>query len=565
MENAEDSSTLTTLARRTARNLRTVAYPEDKLPSTGHYYPLNYVWREEPRIVLLLRLLRSLKNSPEAAGGMDISSVAGLRLKDLRQWVLRGKPVDPGHVMSAVSWACGMACEFCYQKGTPAAMKPRRLATTEAEMSTRIKYYDPETGGRLFDKTNFDTDEMLNHPDALQFMRQLRAKTSEPFYDITTNGKPLSEAAAACLKALEPLEMGVSLDTVDPSLRREILHDPEPEQAAQGVRLLLRHEIPFAVSIVAWPRLGVDDLERTIRFADEQLALFVRVCLPGYSRFFPSPPEGDMERFWAAVVQRVRALRRELSTPLVVLPSLYEELLLDEPPNAPWLQGVIRNSPAARAGLRRGDRILTIGGIPVHSRPQAIEVLKGAQAQGLWRIELDVAGNGGTRKAVLFETGHPRTYRYPYLKEYLPVLRNPFGLMLADGPDPWLGQQIHAAAEQHGATGVVVLTSWLLRRSISDQLGRVKKESERCTVELCVPPNRYFGGSVRMGDLLLNSDFTAFIREDLSTRAERPDLVLIPTTPFSSWARDLLGRCNREIQRSSPIPVEFLPARRIWT
>jgi hypothetical protein len=553
------------LAARTLRSISAVAEVERRLPASSQYYPLNYVWRDEPRVPLLLRLLRSVRTGASAAAMPGLEELGGVRLRDLHQWLVTGDSADPGRVMSAVSWSCGMACEFCYQKGTPREMKPRRLSTSPEEMATRIRYYDPGRGARLFDKTNFDTDEMLNHPEALRFMRDLRAKTREPFYDITTNGKPLTEAVVTELKQLGPLEIGVSLDSVDAQLRKVVLGDPHPHRAPDGVRQLERHGIPFAVSVVAWPALGLDDMEQTIRFAADHSASYVRVCLPGFSRYFPTPPSEPMEGFWEAVVRRVRRLRQALDMPVVVLPSLYEELLAEEPATAPWLQGVIRHSPAARAGLKRGDKLVSIGGIPLRGRPQAAHILKSAQAEGVWRIELEVARNGATSKEILFETGHARTYRYPYLKEYLPVLRNPYGMMLGDGPDPWLGEQIHAIAERRGAVNVAVLTSWLLERSVRLQLEEVPADARRCTPELFVPANRYFGGSVRMGDLLTNADFVSYIREELAPRSSPPDLVLIPATPFTSWARDLLGRCNREIQRSSPIPVEFVPARRIWT
>ncbi|MDD4859053.1 MAG: hypothetical protein PHR56_02485, partial [Dehalococcoidales bacterium] len=77
---------------------------------------------------------------------------------------------------------------------------------------------------------------------------------------------------------------------------------------------------------------------------------------------------------------------------------------------------------------------------------------------------------------------------------------------------------------------------------------------------------RYFGGNIFMGDLLVVQDFIDAIAEYIERTGKRPDLVIIPSSPFnlSGWGRDLTGRVYLDIQRHAGVPVELLPCETIF-
>ena len=66
-------------------------------------------------------------------------------------------------------------------------------------------------------------------------------------------------------------------------------------------------------------------------------------------------------------IQRLRPLT---DCPLILRPGLFEEYLDPEAVDAPRLIGVIKNSPAAGAGLRMGDRLTVINGLPSKPGPK---------------------------------------------------------------------------------------------------------------------------------------------------------------------------------------------------
>jgi len=81
-----------------------------------------------------------------------------------------------------------------------------------------------------------------------------------------------------------------------------------------------------------------------------------------------------------------------------------------------------------------------------------------------------------------------------------------------------------------------------------------------------VPENRFFGGNIFMGDLLVVGDFIRCIEKHGAKEGGNPDLVVIPSSPFnlSQWGRDLTGRCYLDIERETGIPVALLPCDTIF-
>jgi hypothetical protein len=398
------------------------------------------------------------------------------------------------------------------------------------------------------------------HPHFFKVLRLLREKTSNVFR-ITTNGTTLTPEAISQLVEMKPVYLYHSLNSASPSRRRKLMRDKNPEIAIDALPLLKDAGIPYAVVIVPWPvdSIGemLDDLSSTIAYADEHDCHLVQINLPGYFRHFSAEKLFDLDEVWSATVSCIRALRHNITCPIVVMPSMYEENLYEGRKNLPRVIGLVKNSPAAMSGLRQGDRILEIGGIAIASRPQARDLLFALQRSENREASLTVERD----KRILKLSLNLEDFSYPYSRDtdrHLGIIFIGTGLRMSyvEG----LKQIIDARRARH----VLFLSSALVKPTFEQLLAESHLFGE-LRIDVQVPRNNFFGGNVFMGDLLVVQDFIDFIEEYLE-RKEKPDLIVIPSSPFnlSQWGRDLTGRVYLDIERAVGIPVELLECSTIY-
>jgi NifB/MoaA-like Fe-S oxidoreductase len=525
-----------------------------------HYYPLQHFRAEEPRVLLLDCLLRGCLRLGRIHGAGSESQVTGWSLRDLEHWLVN-EETDPGSMLGNISWYCKVKCKFCYQIGHPPELQSPRFTTPREEIETKIRYYRPEQKQRLFHATNYDTNEILTYPGVIELMRLLREKTDKPFYNITTNGVPLTERMISDLKPLLPFELGISINSTNPALRKKLMRDKQPEVAISSMLRLREENIPFLASIVAWPEFTIEDLEQTIRDLDRIPPAEIRVCLPGYSRYFSAEPLFDRDEIWQGIVNLVRRLRGELTVPIIPLPSVYEEYLHDEFHNQPYVQGVVPGSPASRAGVRRGDVLVGANNVGLPNRPAARFAITKMHEDGISLVWLKVRREGQEIDLVLKESAD--SFEFPYTRHLAALHRMPYGLLLPQGLGHEVTGQIRHLAARHRAQRILILSSTLMRGPMQQILAETGG-IEGAEVEWAVPENRYLGPNIFMGDLLTVQDFVDFIREHQAAGGLRPDLVLIPSSAFSTWRRDITGRTFFEIGRLTGLPVDLMQVTRIW-
>jgi hypothetical protein len=153
----------------------------------------------------------------------------------------------------------------------------------------------------------------------------------------------------------------------------------------------------------------------------------------------------------------------------------------------------------------------------------------------------------------------------PHGYPYEPQTDHHLGMIfMGAGFRPSLLEDLKALITNHQARNVLLLSSPLVK-PVFLQLLQESSLFGGIQIQVEVPENRYFGGNICMGDLLVVRDFIEAIREYLRKNPP-PDLVVIPSSPFSlgQWRRDLEGRVFTEIERSVGLPVALLDCEPIY-
>jgi NifB/MoaA-like Fe-S oxidoreductase len=516
----------------------------------------------EPRIPHIKRVLESLLSVIVLESDGKPVKVDGFRLKDLNHWLVPSAG-DPAEVFDHLATRCDCDCSFCYLKGNPPSLaldQPERKNEEEwEEVRTRLKYFSPPGKRSLFPSLGCSY-EIFSHPKVLDLLRELRKKTDRPFR-ISTNGNRLTRDFIRELALLKPVYLYLSLNSSSPRRRREIMGAAHSDTAIHSLPLLKEWGIPFAVIIVPWPfpskEVMLSDLKETVAYADRHDAHLVEVSLPGYTRYFSPKPIFDHEEVWSSIVSEVRTLRQEVQCPVLVKPSLYEENLHERKFNLAAVIGLIKNSPAARCGIQKGDLILSIGGLRVSSRPQARDLLHLHHQNRTTSLSLSVQ-----RGREFLELNFlPGQHLYPYT----PETDHHLGMIfMGAGFRPSLLEDLKSLIKTHEASNVLFLASRLVK-PVFLQLMRESSLFGGIQIQVEVPENRYFGGNICMGDLLVIRDFIQAIKEHLRKNPS-PDLIILPSSPFSlgQWGRDLEGRVFTEIERSVGVPVALLACEPIY-
>lgn len=424
---------------------------------------------------------------------------------------------------------CNVNCIFCSHRQNPPGIESFFLPPLEwEEIEDLVSYLSPVKKIVIGESTTRIMEgEPFTHPRLMAILQLIRQRLPLTPIQITTNGTLLTKEILLELKKLEPLEIIISLNSACPCKRTELMGTKGSTQAILAVELMAQEHISFHGSIVALPWLtGWEDLEYTLDYLDKFQAQTTRIFLPGFTRYqkdIPTLPEG-----WENELEvYVRERRRNYMTPLTLEPAGLTNLQA-------FITGVVKDSPAQRAGLNCNDEILAINGLAPFSRVEAFYMLN---KSGVY--VLDIRRELGISATVQLTIGEGEKS----------------GLVMDYDLDPVTIDQLCKNIKKARVVKPLILASqWgepLLRT------GLLKAGLEQLAGRVLAVANLTFAGNIKAAGLLLVDDFAATFRQFISEGGEA-DYLVLPAVAFDSRGRDLQGINYLSLEEKFKIKVQLV-------
>ena len=541
--------------------------------SNRQYESTNSILLTETRIEEIRKELKALLRIFKFESNGEPIDVDGFQLRNIADWA--DYPSSLSDIFWHLSSVCNYSCEFCYEKGNPPGFpiqNATRMATAK-EIETRLRHYDPAKRKGIFTVRTAINEPFVNK-HAMTFLKQMRLRSPNELISFVTNGSFLTEEVVQEIAQLQPVFFNVSMYSTDIEVRKNIIKDRKPDRAIRAVELLKKYKVPCMANLVMWPTITLEDMEKTVRFMAENGATVMRICLGGYSKYLKGDfPRFKPEEYWPIVVEEVERIRPNYAMPIIVEPNSYTCHDTET-----RIEGVVSGSPADKAGLLRGDKLLAINNEKVHARMELLSKLRNStdKSTGHYRppgvvgatqafesqnssfVNLSVQRGEQVFDVTLvrFDPDCMNTFPYGTIANYHDFM---YGLVITDCLKYSSLLNARQIITRRSAQHTLLLSSVLIEPMVQYMLDR-SKAFDGLNVDIRIAENIYFGGSINAGDLLVVEDFIAAIRAFISEERNPPDLVLIPESPFASsmWGRDLTGQPWTDIERIVGIPVELI-------
>ena len=533
-----------------------------------HYEAIFSYTRNDARLELINNGLERALGQGQFTRSGKILGVDGFRLRNLPQWA--NYPFSSlDHNIGSISSYCNCDCEFCYEKGTrQAGISLGKAQLSLRELETRIRYYSVESKKGLLSSSRFSLEPFTN-PYCMQILERMHEAAPEEFINLTTNGSFLNEDIIGKLSRLRPIILMVSMNAGTVEVRTRTMRDRKTggdEIAFASLPVLRKYEIPFMASYVPWPSKPLSDMEDMVRFVDENDGFMVRICMPSWTNSSAREAPFDTQLYWKQILKVVERLRQEVSVPIHLMPNMYQLQTI-----RPVIQGTIKNSPAAEAGMKYRDLIVAIDGEPVYSRPEAANWLATRfETQGVAAKHFTIIRDGKQLEISISGSRDQADLKYPYRWATMPGFPrrwvNASGILLADGFQLGSFMQLKEIVEEYAGKRVLFYISDLAEPHFSEGmtlLGEAAGFVDCCEFHVEKLWPRYWGGNVVIGDLWTFHDLIEQTRTWIERNRIRPDVVIVPWTFLSRGGRDLVENCPLDFEQALDIEFRPLPCSQI--
>jgi len=292
-----------------------------------------------------------------------------------------------------------------------------------------------------------------------------------------------------------------------------------------------------------------------IKYADKcGPKFYIRVALPIATRyhrpdFLLSPNKIQM------IIAFIKQIRKEVETPIIITVALEGENDLSA-----RIEGIIKNSPAQKAGLQSEDVILEINNRKIKSRTDCNilleEIYQRIKKQETIPVNLIIQ-----RDKRIFEIDLAKYFSdtQPNLK--VGMGQKPvgwFGLLIPDDVDFNVLEQIRNIVENKKLTNPIMLTSKIMFPFWKKAIRENPDLNFPTQIEILPVKNWYFGGNVNVAGLQTVDDQIYSVLKWQKKTNKKPGALFISATIFSSFGIDIKGDSVKKLEYTIGCPVYIL-------
>lgn len=433
---------------------------------------------------------------------------------------------ERGNIL-AITSGCGARCVFCSHHNNPGDVRTLRIGMrTLDEIRAVMPLLKPDREITIGESaTRIIEGEPTMHPDFSQILTELRAGFPYTPIAVTTNGHYLTEELVRHISKTGRVLVNLSLNSASVAGRKTLMGDSEEKArtAIDSVKHLRDYGVPFQGSLVAMPNLtGYDDIKSSIGYLANNGAQSVRVFAPAFSKFVKEDIFPDPETIMEELREHIPWLSGGLPCPVLLEPSMVRDLRCT-------LSGVIKDSPAWRGGLRRGDEIIAIDGKTPRCRVEAFDML---EAEGRHDI---IYLHGGTQRHAGLYWAEPGAS----------------GIAMEYDFDPARAEYIKRAALT--APGhVLALCSEFAFPILAAVTERF--DIPRHSMTIVSVKNETFAGTIRAAGLLCVSDYLKAFGAYTASH-QKPGAVMLPAESFDYLGSDLKGDHFTRLREAFGVPA----------
>jgi len=438
------------------------------------------------------------------------------------------KSVQEDNILPITS-KCNLSCIFCSHKQNPPGVETIRFGDLSLKtIDDLVSYLDSNKPIIIGESaTKIIEGEPLVHPEFKKILTKIRDQYSETKIKITTNADHLDKEMLQFFEDLNNIILNISVNYIDPELRKTVMGVNCKSDIHKTLTAINKFNIDYHFSMVTLPNLfGRDKIKNELKEMAKYNPLSIRVFMPGYTEYSKENLKFDFHETYDNLRKLVHNLNLEQEIPIVIEPPKLENLKKN-------IIGVIKNSPADKAGIKYLDQIIKINKKKLLSRVEAFNSIKKAKNPTL-KIKRN---NKLINKKVVKKRGQDS------------------GLILNYDLSQKKIKNIERIILENKNKDVLFLTSELGYNLINYIINYHLEFKKQSNIKVDRVINTFMKGSIISAGLLTNQDINNYLNNYDNLI---PELLILPSVMYDIFNNDLSGLNYKNIEKEYKSAIELL-------